>query len=318
LSRGKNVVDKYIERCSNWGRWGDDDELGTLNLVGPEQIKAAGALVKQGRVISMTLPLDSYGPQVSPFRSNPRLFMSYTGTDYLAGKQDPMPGDWGPANGLGFSDDWLITPNQAGTQWDALAHVFYDGQMYNGVSAAEVDPRGAARNGIQNYSGRLVMRGVFLDIPRLLGVDSLEPGQAIASNELDAACARQGVTIRSGDAVIVRTGFLEKRRGDWGDYAGGAAPGLSLETVDWLHTHEVAAVAGDTWGLEVRPNEIDFFQPFHVVAIAHMGLAVGEIFDLGALAADCAGDGVYEFMFVASPLPITGAVGSPVSALAIK
>jgi kynurenine formamidase len=318
MSDGKAIVDEYIRKYSNWGRWGSDDQLGTLNFVGPEQILAGAATVRQGKVLHLTLPMDWTGPQTAPFRSNPRLFMSYTGTDYLAGRQDPMPEGWGPSQGLGFADDWLMTPNQAGTQWDALAHVFYDGKMYNGVSAAEVDPRGAARNGIQNYSGRIVMRGVLLDIPRLLGVEYLEPGRAITAKELDLACEAQGVTVSTGDAVLVRTGFLEHRRGNWGDYSGGAAPGLSLYTVEWLHDHQVAAVVSDTWGVEVRPNEIDFFQPFHVVALAHMGLAFGEIFDLESLAADCAADGVYEFQFVASPLPITGAVGSPVSALAIK
>jgi kynurenine formamidase len=209
-------------------------------------------------------------------------------------------------------------PNQAGTQWDALAHVFYEGKMYNGRDAAEVDSHGARHNGIQHYTGRIVMRGVLLDIARLHAVDALEPGYAISAEDLDAAAGAQAVQIRTGDAVLVRTGLLGARRGAWGDFAGGDAPGLSLYTVPWLAEHEVAAIATDTWGVEVRPNEIDQFQPLHIVALVHMGLAMGEIFDLDALSADCAADGVWEFFFVASPLPLTGAVGSPVSALAIR
>lgn len=212
----------------------------------------------------------------------------------------------------------MVLPNQAGTQWDALSHVFYEGRMYNGRSAAEVDSHGARHNGIQNYTGRIAMRGVLLDVARHRGVDALAPGEAIGAEELDAVAAAQGVAVRSGDAVLVRTGFLGARRDEWGDYAGGAAPGLSLYTVPWLYEHEIAAIATDTWGAEVRPNEIDQFQPLHIVALTYMGMAFGEIFDLDALAADCAVDGVYEFFFVASPLPLTGAVGSPVSALAIK
>ena len=108
-------------------------------------------------------------------------------------------------------------------------------------------------------------------------------------------------------------------RDGWGDYAGGAAPGLSFTTADWLHGTEIAAIATDTWGFEVRPNEFDVaFQPLHQVAIPHIGLFIGEMWDLDALAADCADDGVYDFWLTAAPLPITGAVGSPVNPIAVR
>ena len=119
----------------------------------------------------------------------------------------------------------------------------------------------------------------------------------------------------------MRTGHLAlcRSRGSWGEYAGGDAPGLSLSTADWIHRHELAAIATDTWGMEVRPNEIPgSYQPLHQVLIPNMGLTIGEIFFLDELAGDCARDRVYEFFFVAPPLPITGAVGSPVNPLAIK
>lgn len=135
---------------------------------------------------------------------------------------------------------------------------------------------------------------------------------------LDAACVAQNVAIKSGDAVLVRTGHLGVRRNEWKDFAGGASPGMSLHSAPWLYEHEVSAIVTDTWGMEVRPNEIDMYQPLHIVALTHMGIPIGEIFDLEALSEDCAADGIYEFMFSASPLPITGAVGSAVSALAIK
>ena len=120
--------------------------------------------------------------------------------------------------------------------------------------------------------------------------------------------------------MLVRTGHLTRARRDgWGDYAGGPAPGLSFTTADWLHRTEIAAIATDTWGVEVRPNEFDdAFQPLHQVAIPHIGLFLGEMWDLDALAADCATDGVYEFWLTAAPLPITGAVGSPVNPIAVK
>jgi kynurenine formamidase len=133
--------------------------------------------------------------------------------------------------------------------------------------------------------------------------------------------AAEQVAIGSGDALIVRTGQIAmcRDRGAWGDYAGGDAPGLAFETAEWVHRREIAAVATDTWGMEVRPNQVaGALHPLHQVFLPFMGLLVGEIFDLEALADDCAADSVYEFLFVAPPLPITGAVGSPINPLAIK
>jgi kynurenine formamidase len=132
---------------------------------------------------------------------------------------------------------------------------------------------------------------------------------------------RSTPTTERGDIVLIRTGQIAQVRseGSWGSYSGGPAPGLSLTVAEWLATHEVAGYATDTWGTEVIPNETtDVFQPLHCVVIVNMGMLVGEIFDLEALADDCAEDGVYEFMFVAPPLPITGAVGSPINPQAIK
>jgi kynurenine formamidase len=314
--RGDDVIRDYIGKFSNWGRWGEQDELGALNHVGPEQIRTAAALVRQGKVVSMGLPLDLTGPQSGGFRANPLNMMTATGTDYLAGKQDPLPGGFGASKGFGFSDDVLVTPNQAGSQWDGLAHIFWKGRMYNGFDAGNVTAKGAATCGIQVAKDRFVMRGVLLDVARHQGVDCLEPGYAITAEDLDATAAAQGVEVRTGDAVIVRTGMTETRRGEWGDYNGGAAPGLSLHTAPWLHEHDVAAIATDTWGCEVRPNEIDLFQPLHIVALVHMGIPFGEIWDLQAIGEDCAADGVHEFMLCATPLPSTGAAGSPMTAVA--
>jgi kynurenine formamidase len=314
---GADILDRYIKQCTNWGRWGGDDSLGTLNLVGPAEVRHAASLVEHGLAVSCSLPYDQKGPQTGTLRANPRNVMTATGADHLAGAQDILPAGFGPAKGYGRSDDILIVPNQAGTQWDSLSHIFWKGKMYNGYSAGLVSSAGAARNGIENYAGRLVLRGVLLDVARHLGVDALEPGYAISAAELDATAAAQNVEIRRGDAVLVRTGFLEARREAWGDYAGGPAPGVSLHTAPWFHEHEIAAVASDTWGVEVRPNEIDCFQPFHVVALVHMGLAIGEIFDFAELARECARLGKYEFLFAAPVLPITGASGSPVGGIAV-
>jgi len=160
-----------------------------------------------------------------------------------------------------------------------------------------------------------------VDMPRLKNVPWLEPGYGISIADLEAALLEEQLEIHKGDALIVRTGHIAmcRDKGGWGDYAGGDAPGMSFETAEWVHRHEIAAVATDTWGMEVRPNEIEgALHPLHQIFLPCMGLLVGEIFDLEVLADDCASDGVYEFLFVAPPLPITGGVGSPINPLAIK
>ena len=310
-----DIIRETGKRCRNWGRWGPDDERGTLNYITPDAIVEAARLVRRGAVFSLAIPFNAKGPQINqPRRFNPIHRMMITGPDCTTGAIT-FPG------GVGFSDDMVIMPLQCATQWDALSHCFEDGRMYNGYDANEVSSRGAKRNGIDKIANGVAARGVLLDMPRMKGVEWLEPGYAITADDLDAALAAQRVTVRSGDALLVRTGHITlcTDRADWGTYAGGDAPGLSFHTADWIHQHRIAAVATDTWGMEVRPNEIaGSFQPLHQVAIPNMGLTIGEIFFLDDLAEDCARDGVYEFFFVAAPLPITGAVGSPINPLAIK
>ncbi|TDX08271.1 cyclase family protein [Kribbella sp. VKM Ac-2566] len=308
------LLEEYYRKLCNWGRWGPEDERGTANLITPEKVREAAALVRRGVGFSLQLPMDASGPQRGGLgRVNPIHQMMATGTDHVAGKQD-FP------NGLGYADDSLFLVLQGGTQWDALSHIFRDGQMYNGYGADLVDSSGARRNGVENIP-TLVTRGVLLDLPRVVGRDHLRPGEAIDADLLDAACAHQRVTVADGDALLIRTGDMARRRTlvGWDGYAGGDAPGLSLLAMPWLHRHGVSAVATDTWGVEVRPNEISgTFQPLHLIMIVSMGLLVGEIWQLDELAEDCAADGVYEFMLVAPPLVIPGAVGAPSNPQAIK
>jgi kynurenine formamidase len=219
------------------------------------------------------------------------------------------------------TDDIVIMPLQSGTQWDAFGHVVFEGKIYNGYGAEWVSSKGALKGDVANAADSMVGRGVLLDLPRALDLEWLEPGHAIGSDELERAEEHAGVTVGAGDFVFVRTGAMTAARaaGKWGDYAGGDAPGLGLDSVSWVAGREIAALAADTWGLEVRPNETpDVAQPLHIVFIVHMGLWLGEIFDLDPLAEDCAEDGVYEFMFCGPPLPFTRAVGSPLNPMAIK
>lgn len=315
----ERTIHEMAERLRNWGRWGPDDQLGTLNFITQDKVREAAALVRSGLVVSMGLPYDSNGPQVRPGgRSNPIHAMVLTGTDQAVDGEG-----LGLPHGIGFSDDMVTMYLQCGTQWDALSHCFDRGLMYNGFSAADVTAnRGAVRLGIEHMTDRVVTRGVLLDVARAKGVEMLEPGYPITVDDLEATIEAQGSTsaVGTGDAVLVRTGQLDHGKANgWGTFAGGDAPGLSFSTAEWLHGTEIAAVATDTWGAEVRPNELPgSFQPLHQVMIPNIGLLVGEIFDLGEIGRVCAADGVYEFLFTAPPLAITGAVGSPLTPLAIR
>ena len=225
-------------RLRNWGKWGADDERGTLNYISPAAIVRAAHLIRRGVVFSLAIPFDAKGPQIDqPRRFNPIHTMLITGPDCTTGAIK-FPG------GVGFSDDLVIMPLQCATQWDALSHCFEDGRMYNGYDANEVSSRGARRNGIEKIARGVVGRGVLLDVARTKGTRWLEPGYGITAADLDATIAVQRVTVEPGDIVLVRTGHMTlcRERGEWGDYAGGKAPGLSFHTADWVQEHEIAAV----------------------------------------------------------------------------
>jgi len=303
----------------NWGRWGEDDVLGTLNYIDDAKRAAAAGLVRRGRPISLAQRFDENGPQ-NGFRGriNPVHYMKDSGTDAAAGTQ-------GFPHGFGGADDHLVMPLQASTQWDGLGHIFDRGRAWNGRPCTIVSGLGDSVTGIENMAAEFVSRGVLLDVGRAVGTDGeLPDGFAILEEHLAATIAAQGPgsAVGRGDIVLVRTGQLARcrRRGAWGGYAAGDAPGLSFRTLGWLHRTEIAAAATDTWGFEVRPHEFPgrVFSPLHQIAIPNMGLLLGEMFDLEALADDCAADGVYEFLLVAAPLPVTGAVGAPLNPIAVK
>lgn len=185
---------------------------------------------------------------------------------------------------------------------------------------------GDSVTGIEHMKDAFTGRGVLLDVGRAVGdaLGELPDGFPILEEHLRATIEAQGATssVRRGDIVLVRTGQLGRvrRLGEWGGYAAGDAPGLSFTTLGWLHRTEIAAIASDTWGLEVRPHEFaqPAMSPLHQIAIPNMGLPLGEMWDLEELAEACAADGVHEFLLVAAPLPVTGAVGAPVNPIAVK
>jgi kynurenine formamidase len=316
-SESERAIASTAEQCCNWGRWGPDDEVGTLNFISPEKIVAAGSLVRQGDCFSLAIPLDRWGPQdptsaAGAWRTNAQLMIGFEGL---------KPGERAPHGG-GWADDVAVLFLQCGTHWDGLGHGFDRGQMWNGYGEDDVSWLGIRRNGIEHWSSKIVTRGVLLDFARLKGVDQLEPGYAITEDDLVECIAAQGPTsvVGTGDIVLLRTGQLGNCRvHGWGDYAGGDAPGLSFFTASWLHGTEIAGIASDTWGLEVRPNEFPSSdQPLHQVMIPNIGLLVGENFALDDLAAACASDSIYEFLFVAPPIPFTGSVSGLINPQAIR
>ncbi|MBB3459338.1 kynurenine formamidase [Rhizobium sp. BK313] len=310
------AIQTASRELSNWGRWGGDDQIGTLNNVTPADIVDAARLVRKGKVFALGLSLkEPIQSGLFGGRWNPIHTMLATGTDAVLGNQDE------PAPYLRYADDAINMPCQASTQWDALCHIFMGDKMYNGFDASLVDVKGAKKNGIEHVRDKMVGRGVLLDVARYKQVDSLDDGYAISRDDLDGCAASQGVEIRKGDFVIVRTGHQERclAKGDWTGYAGGSAPGFGFETCYWLKEKDVAAICSDTWGCEVRPNETnDANQPWHWVVIPAIGISMGEIFYLEELAQDCAEDRIYEFFFSAPPLHLPGGAGSPINPQAIK
>ena len=297
---------------SNWGRWGDDDERGTVNLIDAAAVARGVAAARTGERFSLAIRLDADGPQLGniPGRINPLHVMVAINAAYT--------GDTGD---FCCSDDSMTLGLQSCTHWDGLAHVSYDGKLYNGFDAATITAeRGASRCGIHRIA-HVVTRGILLDLPRALGRDTvLQPGHQITEADLDAAVEQARVRPEPGDAVLVRTGQMSHLKArDRQAYTFGDQPGLTTGTIRWLRRHDVAAVATDTMAMEVYPCEDPaVLFPVHMIQLRDMGLLQGQNFDLEELATHCAADGVYEMLLVANPEPVTGGTGAPVNPVAIK
>jgi kynurenine formamidase len=316
-------------KVNNWGRWGPEDQLGTLNFITDEVRKRAARCVTTGKAFPLGIALsEAEGVQkgIVPGRFNPIRTMSYVN---VALSEDP---EWICSN-----EDVVVMPLQCATHWDGLAHVSYGGKLYNGFPQSSVTSAGASKLGIHLVDS-VVGRGVLLDVARAKGVEVLDGGYAIQPADLDAACELGGVRIEPGDVILVRTGQMVHLKLDGRFPDGGAtaphanmlnfndvlrymgfAPGLSMATAEWFHARDVAAVATDTLSLEVLPCEDEaIYLPVHLLHIVEMGMTQGQNWLLDPLAAECAEDGVYTFLLDATPLPFTNGLGSPVNPVAIK
>ncbi len=289
----------------NWGRWGADDERGALNLLTPERVARATALVRSGAVVSCGRELP-----VRPAADNPTPALHHM----------VMAGDLARGPGLQASADFVGVSfhGMAVSHIDALCHVFVDGQMYNGFPASDVTSLGAKRNSIAAAFDGIVGRGVFLDIPRLRGVDWLAPGDAIAPDELDGACRAQSVATEPGDILLVGTGRDARRAefGPWDPNDPGLA-GLDPECIPWLHEHDLSVLGSDGVSDVLPANPHAWSIPVHQCLLVGMGVHLLDNLRLDRLATACAAEARWEFLFVVLPLQIGGGTGSPVNPVAM-
>ena len=292
-----------LDKPNAWNRWGADDERGALNFIGPEEVKRASGLVRTGEVLRLAQLLSSKTP-VPAHRCGLQHFMGRDGGDYaVAGSKRP--------GGFQFAEDTVVMPLHIGTHVDALCHAWYDDKLYNGFSGDTIrSTSGAARLGVEKMPP-IFTRGVLLDLVRLKG-RVLESGEAIGAADLEAAAKAAGVQPERGDAVLIRTGWLESQKGVKNP-SFDVEPGIDVEAAMWLVERDVAIIGADNFAVEVLPFPQGKVFPVHQLLIRDFGVPLLEGLMLDPLVAS----GRHEFLFVASALPIVGATGSPLAPVAV-
>lgn len=294
-------IDAMMKDLSNWGRWGKEDQRGALNLITPEKRRQAAALVKDGVAVSLAHPViterrDGSAPFVLKMTALPKAGQDITGAlDEFSVQYH------------GFTQ----------THLDALCHLIYKGQMYNGFSQQEVTARGAGKLAVARLQDGIFTRAVLMDFPRLFETRFLKGPQAIRPQDLEAWEKKAGVTVASGDCLLVRTGSWARRRldGDWPIMTNSA--GLHASCLPWLKQREVAVVGSDL-ALDVMPSGVDGFDlPVHWVCGVAMGVPILDNLDLERVSEEAAGRKRWAFLLTVAPLVVEGGTGSPVNPLAV-
>lgn len=290
---------------SNWGRWGTEDERGTLHLLTPARVAGGTQLVRDGLSVTLSLPLNTKSAVHNPVPADHHMTM--------LGQVATID------ESVHFMKDYVGVDyhNDGHTHVDALCHVGYEGALYNGRPEDAVTARGAAVNSIEVLKDGLVGRGVLLDIPRHRGVSWLEPGEHVFAEDLEAAEREQGVEVRPGDILLIRTGHPLRlaELGPWNTAE--AKAGLHPTTMEFVAAREVAAVGSDG-NSDTAPSTtegVDF--PIHVLAITAMGIHLLDYLQFEDLRRECDRSGRWEFLFVAAPLRIVGGTGSPLNPVAV-
>lgn len=301
--------EELFDSLKNWGKWGPDDEIGTVNYITPEKIKEAAVLVRTGRSISMSIPINTVaGPD------NPNPAIHYMATTFDV--------DVGAGHDLRFATDFLGMQfhGDCHTHIDSLCHISYKGQLYNGRSSELVTSRGVEGLDITAYGHGVVGRGVLIDIPRLRGVKWLEPGEAVTREEIEKAEKAQGVELQEGDIMVFRTGQYRRRLelGAWDvGYTGEGRAGLDPYALTLLHERKVAVFLPEGDGETVPGPMKEVLYPIHPLQVTAMGMYVADSLQLEELVKVCEEENRWEFMVVLAPLRLPKGTGSPINPIAI-
>ena len=288
-------IDKLMKDLSNWGRWGKDDQRGALNLITPKKRKQAATLVREG--ISVSLAHD-FSAQKADDNTRP---LEFTMTLIQPVAMEELRIFY---HGLTYA------------HMDAMCHARYKGKAYNGFDASLATEKGCLKGGVEHLKEGILTRGILIDIPRLKGVPYLEGAVPVLASDVEAWERKAGVKIESGDVVLIRTGRWAKRAAVGPYSLQSVSPGVHVSMLPLLKARD-AAVLGTDVGLDVAPTGVEEVQiPVHTVAIVGMGLVIIDNADLEALAETAARLNRWEFMFNAAPLPVSGATGSPLNAIA--
>ena len=313
----ENMSEMLTDAPTNWGKWGPDDEVGSLNYLTPAEGLRGVAEIKSGRTFTLQRLIgDPKGDPVWPGRSPAVRTQVMDESTWDADDAPQYPG------GIHYADDKIDAFLQGSTQYDALGHVWYDGLIWNGYDA-RTTVGGLEKASAQPIGERgVVGRGILLDIARWRGKDALDPGETFTHEDLMACAKAQGTAIEKHDILIIRTNFLSRFFTSpdtfYDDFC---EPGLtySKELAEWFQAMEIPNLVTDTIANEVTtdPNT-GFALPLHCALMRNLGVALTEIADVEELAADCDKDRQYTFLYTAAPLKVAKAAGTPVNPLVIK
>ncbi|MBM3735376.1 MAG: cyclase family protein [Acidobacteria bacterium] len=295
----KADVERWMKELSNWGRWGQQDQLGTINLITPAKRKEAAGLVREGVSVSLAHPVEKKNAvdNGSPFEHR---------------MEDA--GIW--AHSFVLDSYHVNYHGFAHTHIDALCHMFINGKMYNGHAPSTVTKQGASQLAISAYRDGLFTRGVLMDIPALKGKKYLDLGEAIHPEDLDAWEKKSGVKVRAGDAVLIHTGRWIRRaeKGPWD--ASKQCAGLYGTCAKWFKQRDMAILGSDA-ASDVAPSGVDgVAQPIHQLSLVAMGMPILDNLDLTAVSAQAAKSRRWEFLLTAAPLVVEGGTGSPLNPIA--
>jgi kynurenine formamidase len=307
----------YIDELSNWGRWGEGDERGTLNYLTPAVRRRAVAQVREGRALSLgrdMRPTPPHQPGPDDIFGPIQRFMLMTGQG-LSDEHRVMTGAPGARSGATLEYIGFVFHGYDITHMDALSHLYWDGKMYGGAPAEHVNSMsGATSLAVTAMREGIMTKGVLIDAPLLRGVDWLDAGDGVFPEDLEQAEAQLGVTIGEGDAVILRTGYLRRKK-EKGSAADGK-PGWHAASMPFLHERKISLIGSDV-DLDVKPSGYSWTShPCHIITLTAMGLPILDATNLEELASTCAELGRYEFLLTINPLRIEGGTGSPVNPIA--